>query len=88
MRTIQLEVFCFPLHGGAKKANLHLLCPVRALACYVERTAPFRCAEQLFVCYGKGVAGKTLSKKREACWPCECISQAYRQVGKDPPTLV
>ena len=34
------------------------------------------------------MAGKALSKKRLASWLCECISQAYRQAGKDPPTAV
>ena len=40
------------------------------------------------MCYRDGVAGKALSKKRLARWLCECISQAYRQAGRDPPTVV
>ena len=61
---------------------MHVLCPVRALACNVECTAPFWRTESLFVCYIEGVAGKALSMKRHI------ISQAYRQVGKDPLTVV
>jgi len=67
---------------------LHLLCPVRALACYVELTAALRHTEQLFVCFGGGVTGKALSKKRLAGWLCECIAHAYRQAGKAFPTGV
>ena len=84
LRTIQIEAFCPPPHGDTREAKLHLLFPVHVLAFYVERMAPFRHTEQLFMCYGEGVAGKALSKKRLASWLCECISQAYRQAGKDP----
>ena len=51
----------------------------------MSNTARFQCTEQLFVCYGEGVAVKALSMKRLASWLCECISQAYRQVSKGPP---
>ncbi|KAK5928408.1 hypothetical protein CgunFtcFv8_013474 [Champsocephalus gunnari] len=68
-RAIQLGGFSLPPHGGDREAKLHLLCPVRALACYVERTAALRRTEQLFVCFGGGVIGKALSKKRLAGWP-------------------
>ena len=59
-RAIQLGGFNLPPHIGAREAKLHLLCPVRALACYVEHTAAIRRTEQLFVCFGDGVAGKAL----------------------------
>ena len=73
--------FSLPSHGGAREAKLHLLCPVRALACYVERTAALRRTEQLFVCFGGGVIGKALSKKRLAG-----IAHAYGQAGRACPT--
>jgi len=65
-RAIQLGDFSLPPHGEAREAKLHLLCPVRVLACYVELTVALRCTEQLFVCFGGRVTGKALSKKRLA----------------------
>ena len=82
-RAIQLGGFSLPPHGGDREAKLHLLCPVRALACYVERTAALRRTEQLLVCFGGGVIGKALSKKRLAGWLCECIA-----LGRACPTGV
>ncbi|KAL3060782.1 hypothetical protein OYC64_015181 [Pagothenia borchgrevinki] len=84
-RAIQLGGFSLPPHGGAREAKLHLLCPVRALAYYVERTATLRRTEQLFVCFGGGVTGKALSKKRLAGWLCETIAHAYKQAGRACP---
>ncbi len=45
---------------------LALLCPVRALRIYVDRTRSFRSSEQLFVCYGGQQKGKAVSKQRLA----------------------
>ena len=61
---------------------------MRALACYVELTAALGHTEQLFVCFGGGVTGKALSKKRLAGWLCECIAHAYGQAGGAFPTGV
>lgn len=40
------------------------------------------------VCFGDCVAGKALSKKHLASGLCECSSEAYRLVGRDPPSVV
>ena len=87
-RAIQLGGFNLPPHIEAREAKLHLLCPVRALACYVERTAAIRRTEQLFVCFGDGVAGKALSKKCLTGWLCGCITHAYGRAGRALPTGV
>lgn len=42
---------------------MQMLCPVCALAFYVECTAPIRCTEQPFVCFDDGAASNALSKK-------------------------
>ncbi len=47
---------------------LALMCPVRALRIYVDRTRSFRSSEQLFVCYGGQQKGKAVSKQRLAQW--------------------
>ncbi len=43
-----------------------LLCPVRALRIYVDRTQSFRTSDQLFVCFGGQQKGKAVSKQRLA----------------------
>ena len=50
-RPVTFMGFC-PQPRTAEEVRLHALCPVRALRVYVERTAPFRRSDQLFVCYG------------------------------------
>jgi len=75
---------CGP-RGGGHGHKLHLLCPVRAIAYYVEHTATLRRTEQLFVCFGGGVTGKALSKKRLAGWLCEAIAHADKQAGRACP---
>ncbi len=41
-----------------------LLCPVRALRIYVDRTQSFRTSDQLFVCFGGQQKGRAVSKQR------------------------
>ncbi len=45
---------------------LALLCPVRALRIYVDRTRSVRSSKQLFVCHGRQQKGKAVSKQRLA----------------------
>ncbi len=52
---------------------LALLCPVRALRQYTDRTQSFRTSEQLFVCYGGQQKGKAVSKQRMAHWIVDAI---------------
>lgn len=42
LNVIRLDAFFPPPHAEDIEAKLHLLCPVCALACYVERMAPIR----------------------------------------------
>ncbi|XDV36868.1 hypothetical protein PO909_006583, partial [Leuciscus waleckii] len=55
---------------------LALLCPVRALRAYVDRTRCFRTSDQLFVCYGGKLKGKALSKQRLSHWIVDAIALA------------
>ncbi|XP_052438415.1 uncharacterized protein LOC127977534 [Carassius gibelio] len=57
---------------------LALLCPVRALRCYVDRTQSFRTSDQLFVCYGGRQKGNAVSKQRMAHWIVDAITLAYQ----------
>ncbi len=48
--------------------ELTLLCPVRALRIYFERSAPFRRTEQLFVSFGNHAKGHPVTKQRISKW--------------------
>ncbi|KAL0153588.1 hypothetical protein M9458_051068 [Cirrhinus mrigala] len=65
--------------------NLTLLCPVRALRIYIERTQHFRRSEQLFVCYGGQQKGKAVSKQRISHWLVDAIHRAYQARGLPCP---
>ncbi len=66
---------------GADPA-LALVCPVRALHIYVDRTQSFRSSDQLFVCHGGQQKGKAVSKQRLAHWIVEAIALAYQSQGE------
>ncbi len=57
---------------------LALLCPVRALRYYVDRTQSFRTSDQLFVCHGGRQKGNAVSKQRMAHWIVDAITLAYQ----------
>ncbi len=57
---------------------LALLCPVRALRCYVDRKQSFRTSDQLFVCHGGRQKGNAISKQRMAHWTVVAITLAYQ----------
>ncbi|KAL0160962.1 hypothetical protein M9458_044687, partial [Cirrhinus mrigala] len=59
-----------------------LLCPVRALRIYVDRTRHFRRTEQLFVCFGGQQKGNAVSKQRLAHWVVDAISLSYQNQGE------
>ncbi len=65
--------------------TLALLCPVRALRQYTDRTQSFRTSEQLFVCYGGQQKGKAVSKQRMAHWIVDAITLAYEAQGVPCP---
>ncbi len=64
---------------------LALLCPVRALRIYVDRTRSVRSSEQLFVCHGGQQKGKAVSKQRLAHWIVEAVTLAYQSQGEPCP---
>lgn len=84
-RDIVLKAFHPLPHASEAEAELHLLCPVRALAMYVKRSAAFRSTQQLFVCYSDACRGRALSKQRLSRWICEGVCLAYSQQGLAPP---
>ncbi len=64
---------------------LALLCPVRALRLYTDRTQSLRTSDQLFVCYRGQQKGKAVSKQRMAHWIVDAIALAYQAQGVPCP---
>ncbi len=64
---------------------LALLCPIRALRIYMDRTRSVRSSEQLFVCHGGQQKGKAVSKQRLAHWIVEAVALAYQSQGEPCP---
>ncbi len=64
---------------------LALLCPVRAVRCYVDRTQSFRTSDQLFICHGGRQKGNAVSKQRMAHWIVDAINLAYQARGVPCP---
>ncbi len=62
-----------------------LLCPIRALRIYMDRTRRFRSSEQLFVSHGVQQKGKAVSKQRLAHWIVEAVALAYQSQGEPCP---
>ncbi len=62
--------------------ELSLLCPVRALRIYFERSAPFRHTEQLFVSFGNRTKGHPVTKQRLSKWIVDAVMLAYSRHGR------
>ncbi len=70
---------------GGGRSSLGVLCPVRALCIYMDRTRSFRSSEQLLVCYGGQQKGKAVSKQRLAHWIVDAIALVYQSQGEPCP---
>ncbi len=65
--------------------ELSLLCLVRALRIYFERSAPFRHTEQLFVSFGNRTKGHPVTKQRLSKWIVDAVMLAYSSLGLQCP---
>ena len=81
----QFENFTVPaLPKSSSSPNGRLLCPVRAVKCYLNRTSQHRPrCERLFVTSGR--TRKEISKNTVS-WLCKVISLAYQLSGKPLPS--
>ena len=77
----RLEGFSVPaLRNMSNNRNGRLLCPVRAVRCYLDRTAANRPrCERLFVTAGS--SKKEISKTTVSFWLRKTISRAYQLLG-------
>ncbi len=66
-----------PPFASGEDERLHMLCPVRALKIYVDRSSHWRKSPQLLVCFGAGRRGLATSKHRTSHWVRDAISLAY-----------
>ncbi len=73
------------LAPGGGRPSPGLLCPVRALRLYTDRTQSLRTSDQLFVCYGGQQKGKAVSKQRMVHWIVDAIALAYQAQGVPCP---
>ncbi len=76
-QVVMLHSFHPPPFASSEDERLHLLCPVRALKLYVDRSKVWRKSPQLLICFGAGRSGLATSKQRISHWVRDAISLAY-----------
>ncbi len=76
-QVVTLHSFRPPPFALSEDERLHLLCPVRALKLYVDRSKVWRKSPQLLICFGAGRRGLATSKQRISHWVRDAISLAY-----------
>ncbi len=77
-QVVMLHSFHPPPFASSEDERLHLLCPVRALKLYVDRSKVWRKSPQLLICFGAGRRGLATSKQRISHWVRDAISLAYK----------
>ena len=81
-RISPVTLYAFPPPGELDVGGSRPLCPVRAVAAYLERTASFRgTTRQLLVCFGGPQRGKGLSRGSLSRWLREVISESLGPAG-------
>ncbi len=67
-QVVTIPSFHPPLFASSEDEKLHMLCPVRALKLYVDRSKVWRKSSQLLVCFGAGRPGLATSKRFLTGW--------------------
>ena len=88
VRSVVLQAFHPPPHVTADEGRLHLLCPVRALRIYLERSAQWRKSDQLLVCFGPPRKGLPAAKQTISNWIVQAIATAYQVRNLPSPIAV
>ncbi len=76
-QVVTLHSFHPPPFASSEDERLHMLCPVRALKLYVNRSKVWRKSPQLLICFGAGRRGLATSKQRISHWVRDAISLGY-----------
>ncbi|XP_029975893.1 uncharacterized protein LOC115409064 [Salarias fasciatus] len=82
---IVLTAFSPPPFSSPEEQRLHMLCPVRALRIYMDRTMGFREGDQLFVSWARPCRGRPITKQRLSHWIVGAIALAYTCQGLQAP---
>lgn len=82
---IILTAFSPPPFSSEEDRRLHMLCPVRALQVYMDRTKRFRRSDQLFVSWASPHRGRPITKQRLSHWIVGAIALAYTSQGLQAP---
>ena len=77
-RPTVLQAFHPPPHVTVNEERLNLLCPVKALKIYIQRSSSWRKSDQLLVCFGSPKKGHPASKQTISNWIVHAISMAYQ----------
>ncbi len=80
-QVVTLHSFHPPPFASSEDERLYLLCPVRALKLYVDRSKVWRKSPQLLICFGAGRRGLATSKQRISHWVRDTISHSTRGVA-------
>ncbi len=84
-QVVTLHSFHPPPFASSEDERLHMLCPVRALKLYVDRSKVWRKSPQLLICFGAGRRGLATSKQRIFHWVRDAISLAYEALKLPSP---
>ncbi len=76
-QVVTLHSFHPPPFASSEDERLHMLCPVRALKLYVDRSKVWRKSPQLLIFFGAGRRGLATSKQRISHWVRDAISLAF-----------
>ncbi len=76
-QVVTLHSFHPPPFASSEDERLHMLCPVRALKLYVDRSKVWRKSPHILICFGAGRRGLPTSKQRISHWVRDAISLAY-----------
>ncbi len=76
-QVVTLHSFHPPPFASSEDEKLHMLCPVRALKLYLDRTKVWRKSSQLLICFGAGRRGLATSKQRISHWVRDAIWLAH-----------
>ncbi len=87
-QVVKLHSFHPPPFASGEDERLHMLCPVRALKIYIDRSKLWRKSPQLLVCFGAGRRGFATSKHRISHWLRDAISLTYEVRGLHSPLSI
>ena len=87
VKTISLKSFCRHPKNREEK-GWRLVCPVRALRLYKEKTSSIRKDNQLFISYSKDSLGCKVTSQTLSRWITNCITTAYGIMGRQLPSQV